>query len=114
MEYIEGLSPAISIEQRGVPKNPRSTTGTVTEINDYLRLLFAGIGIPHCPLCKRQIRKMSAQEIVDQVVEFEGEEILILSPITGKEKGIRAKELEILMGQGFVRVRLDGKLETKL
>lgn len=110
VEYIEGLSPAISIEQRGVSKNPRSTVGTVTEIYDYLRLLFARIGVPHCPQCGRVIRKQSAQEIVDQVLHFEGEEIVVLSPVVRGRKGIYKKELENLLAQGFVTVRIDGEI----
>lgn len=109
VEYIEGLSPAISIEQRGVSKNPRSTVGTVTEIYDYLRLLYARIGVPHCPQCGREIRKQSAQEIVDQVLEFK-EEILVLSPIVRGRKGIYKKELENLLAQGFVKARIDGEI----
>ncbi len=110
VEYIEGLSPAISIEQKGVSKNPRSTVGTVTEIYDYLRLLFARIGIPHCPQCGREIQKQSAQEIVDQVLEFE-EEIKILAPIVRGRKGIYKKELENLLAQGFINVRIDGEIK---
>ncbi|MBU7026989.1 MAG: excinuclease ABC subunit UvrA [Theionarchaea archaeon] len=110
VEYIEGLSPAISIEQKGVSKNPRSTVGTVTEIYDYLRLLFARIGVPHCPQCGREIRKQSAQEIVDQVLQFEGEDLLILSPIVRGRKGIYKKELENLLAQGFVKARIDGEI----
>ncbi|MBU7016442.1 MAG: excinuclease ABC subunit UvrA [Theionarchaea archaeon] len=110
VEYIEGLSPAISIEQKGVSKNPRSTVGTVTEIYDYLRLLFARIGVPHCPQCGREIQKQSAQEIVDQVLEFE-EEIKILAPIVRGRKGIYKKELENLLAQGFINVRIDGEIK---
>ncbi len=110
VEYIEGLSPAISIEQKGVSKNPRSTVGTVTEIYDYLRLLFARIGIPHCPQCGREIRKQTAQEITDQVLEFEGEEIIVLAPVVRGRKGIYKKELENLLAQGFVKVRIDGEI----
>lgn len=110
VEYIEGLSPAISIEQKGVSKNPRSTVGTVTEIYDYLRLLFARVGVPHCPQCGREIRKQSAQEIVDQILQVEGEEILVLSPLVRGRKGIYKKELENLQAQGFVRVRIDKKI----
>lgn len=110
VEYIEGLSPAISIEQKGVSKNPRSTVGTVTEIYDYLRLLFARVGVPHCPQCGREIRKQSAQEIVDQILQVEGEEILVLSPLVRGRKGIYKKELENLQAQGFVKVRIDKKI----
>jgi excinuclease ABC subunit A len=110
VEYIEGLSPAISIEQKGVSKNPRSTVGTVTEIYDYLRLLFARIGIPHCPQCGREIRKQTPQEIVDQVAELEGEEIRILAPIVRGRKGIYKRELQDLVAQGFVKVHIDGEI----
>lgn len=110
VEYIEGLSPAISIEQKGVSKNPRSTVGTVTEIYDYLRLLFARIGVPHCPQCGREIRKQTSQEITDQVLSFEGEEILVLAPIVRGRKGIYKKELENLLAQGFSKVRVDEKV----
>lgn len=111
VEYIEGLSPAISIEQKGVSKNPRSTVGTVTEIYDYLRLLFARIGVPHCPQCGREIRKQTPQEIVDQIIEVEKEEILVLAPIVRGRKGIYKKELENLLAQGFVKVRIDGDIK---
>jgi excinuclease ABC subunit A len=109
VEYIEGLSPAISIEQKGVSKNPRSTVGTVTEIYDYLRLLFARVGIPHCPHCKKEIRKQTPQEIVDQVLSLENEKVQILAPIVRGRKGIYKKELENLRAQGFIKVRIDGK-----
>jgi excinuclease ABC subunit A len=111
VEYIEGLSPAISIEQKGVSKNPRSTVGTITEIYDYLRLLFARVGIPHCPTCGRVIRKQTVQEIVDQVLGFCGEEVHILAPIIRGRKGIYKKELENLLAEGFVNVRIDGEMK---
>ena len=83
VEYIEGLSPAISIDQKTTSKNPRSTVGTVTEIYDYLRLLYANIGIPHCPICKKPIKQMSVQEIVDQTMTFqENTKIQIIAPDT--------------------------------
>jgi excinuclease ABC subunit A len=110
VEYIEGLSPAISIEQKGVSKNPRSTVGTVTEIYDYLRLLYARIGVPHCPECGKEIRKQTPQEIVDQVLAFQGKEISIISPIVRGRKGIYKRELENLLAQGFTRARVDGIL----
>src|SRR6186997_2362042 len=88
VDYIDGLSPAISIDQKGVTRNPRSTVGTVTEVYDYLRLLFARAGIPHCPICGREVVKQSAQEIVDQVEKLpEGTRILILSPLVRARKG---------------------------
>ena len=112
VEYIEGLSPAISIEQKGVSKNPRSTVGTITEIYDYLRLLFARVGIPHCPTCGREIRKQTVQEIVDQVLEFQGEHINILAPLVRGRKGIYKKELDNLLVQGFINVRVDGDMKV--
>lgn len=112
VEYIEGLSPAISIEQKGVSKNPRSTVGTITEIYDYLRLLFARVGIPHCPTCGREIRKQTVQEIVDQVLEFQGEHITILAPLVRGRKGIYKKELDNLLVQGFINVRVDGDMKV--
>ena len=112
VEYIEGLSPAISIEQKGVSKNPRSTVGTITEIYDYLRLLFARVGVPHCPTCGREIRKQTVQEITDQVSGFTGEEIQVLAPIVRGRKGIYKKELENLLAQGFVNARIDGEMKT--
>jgi excinuclease ABC subunit A len=112
VEYIEGLSPAISIEQKGVSKNPRSTVGTITEIYDYLRLLFARVGVPHCPTCGREIRKQTVQEITDQVSGYTGEEIHVLAPIVRGRKGIYKKELENLLAQGFVNARIDGEMKT--
>src|SRR5512138_1620235 len=88
VDYIEGLSPAVSIDQKGTSHNPRSTVGTATEIYDYLRLLFARVGIPHCPICGREVVKQSAQEIVDTVSDLpEGTRILILSPLVRARKG---------------------------
>ena len=88
VEYLEGLSPAISIDQKTTSNNPRSTVGTVTEIYDYLRLLFANIGIPHCPVCGNEIKQMSVQEIVDKVMLLEnGTKIQIISPIVRAKKG---------------------------
>jgi excinuclease ABC subunit A len=111
VDYIEGLSPAISIEQRGISKNPRSTVGTVTEIYDYMRLLFARIGIPHCPSCGREIRSQSAQQIVDHVLAMpKNMKIIILAPIVRGRKGEYRKELEELKKDGFVRVRIDGEI----
>jgi len=109
VEYVEGLSPAIAIEHKGVSKNPRSTVGTITEIYDYLRLLFARIGVPHCPQCGREIRKQTSQEITDQILTVEGGE-LILAPIIKGRKGVHKKELENLLAQGFTKVRIDGRI----
>lgn len=109
VDYIDGLSPAISIDQKTTSKNPRSTVGTVTEIYDYLRLLYARIGIPHCPVCGREIRQQTVDQIVDRVIELpENSKILILAPVVRARKGEHAKELEAARKGGFVRVRADG------
>ncbi len=111
VEYIEGLSPAISIDQKTTSKNPRSTVGTITEIYDYLRLLFARIGIPHCPNCGKKIEKQTVDQIVDQIMEMEqGTKLQILSPIIRGRKGEYVKLLEDARKDGFVRVRVDGKV----
>ena len=111
LDYIEGLSPAISIDQKTTSKNPRSTVGTVTEIYDYLRLLYARIGIPHCPVCGREIRQQTIDQIVDQVLALpERSKIQILAPIVRGRKGEHVKELENARKSGFVRVRCDGIL----
>ena len=109
VDYIEGLSPAISIDQKTTSKNPRSTVGTVTEIYDYLRLLYARVGIPHCPVCGREISRQSVDTIVDRIMELEsGTKIQILSPIVSGRKGEYVKELDGVRKSGFVRVRIDG------
>ncbi len=109
VESIEGLSPAISIDQKTTSKNPRSTVGTVTEIYDYLRLLYARIGVPHCPVCGREIQQQTIDQIVDQVKSLpEGTKIQVLAPIARGKKGEYKKELESVRKQGFVRVRIDG------
>ncbi|MCM1418748.1 MAG: excinuclease ABC subunit UvrA [Bacteroides sp.] len=111
VDSIEGLSPAISIDQKTTSKNPRSTVGTVTEIYDYLRLLYARIGIPHCPICGREIRQQTIDQIVDRVKALpEGSKIQILAPIARGRKGEYQKELDAIRKQGFVRVRVDGIL----
>ena len=111
LDYIEGLSPAISIDQKTTSKNPRSTVGTVTEIYDYLRLLYARIGIPHCPVCGREIRQQTIDQIVDQVMALpERSKIQILAPIVRGRKGEHVKELDNARRSGFVRVRCDGIL----
>lgn len=111
VESIEGLSPAISIDQKTTSKNPRSTVGTVTEIYDYLRLLFARIGIPHCPICGREITDQSTDQIVDKIMNFgESTKIQILAPIASGKKGEHAKELEEARKKGFLRVRVDGEV----
>lgn len=109
VDSIEGLSPAISIDQKTTSKNPRSTVGTVTEIYDYLRLLYARIGIPHCPVCGKQIRQQTIDEIVDQILSLEdGTRIQLLAPIIRGKKGQHLKELERARKSGYVRVRIDG------
>jgi excinuclease ABC subunit A len=111
VDHIEGLSPAVSIDQKGASHNPRSTVGTVTEIYDYLRLLFARAGIPHCPECGREVTRQSAQEIVDAVEAFpEGSRLLILSPLVRGRKGTHQAVLEEIQKSGFVRVRVDGQV----
>ena len=109
VDSIDGLSPAISIDQKTTSKNPRSTVGTVTEIYDYLRLLYARIGVPHCPTCGREIKTQSVDQIVDKVLKMdEGTRIQILAPVVRARKGEHAKELESARKGGFVRVRVDG------
>jgi excinuclease ABC subunit A len=109
VDYIEGLSPAVSIDQKGTSHNPRSTVGTVTEIYDYLRLLFARIGIPHCPICGREVVKQSAQEIVDAVQALpDGTRILVLAPVVRGRKGTYQAVFEEIRKAGFARARVDG------
>jgi excinuclease ABC subunit A len=111
VDQIEGLSPAVSIDQRGVSQNPRSTVGTVTEIYDYLRLLYARIGVPHCPICGAKVEAQSAQQIVDEVQKLEdGTRIQILAPIIKGRKGTHEKVFEDVRKGGFARVRVDGEL----
>lgn len=111
VDYIEGLSPAISIDQKTTSKNPRSTVGTVTEIYDYLRLLYARIGIPHCPICGREITKQTIDQIVDKVLQLpEKSKIQIMAPIVRGRKGEYVKELNDARKSGFVRVRIDGSI----
>ena len=109
VDYIEGLSPAISIDQKTTSKNPRSTVGTVTEIYDYLRLLYARIGIPHCPVCGKEIKQQTIDQIVDQVMALpEGSKIIVLAPVIRGRKGEHVKEFEAARKSGYVRVRVDG------
>ncbi len=111
VDYIEGLSPAVSIDQKGASHNPRSTVGTVTEIYDYLRLLFARAGIPHCPVCGREVARQSAQEIVDEVLRLpEGARLLLLAPLVRGRKGTHQAVLEEIRKAGFVRARVDGQV----
>ena len=109
VDYIDGLSPAISIDQKTTSKNPRSTVGTVTEIYDYMRLLWARIGVPHCPKCGKEIRQQSIDQIVDQILELpEGTRIQLLSPVIRGKKGEHVKVLEDAKKSGYVRARVDG------
>ena len=111
VERIEGLSPAISIDQKSTNRNPRSTVGTVTEIYDYFRLLYARIGIPHCPNCGREIKKQTVDQIVDQIMALpEGTKIQLLAPVVRGRKGEHAKVFERARRSGYVRVRVDGNL----
>ncbi|MCM1127431.1 MAG: excinuclease ABC subunit UvrA [Lachnospiraceae bacterium] len=111
VEKIEGLSPAISIDQKSTNRNPRSTVGTVTEIYDYFRLLYARVGIPHCPQCGREIRRQSVDQMVDQVMALaEGTRIQILAPVVRGRKGEHAKVFDRAKRSGYVRVRVDGSL----
>ena len=111
VESIEGLSPAISIDQKTTSKNPRSTVGTVTEIYDYLRLLYARIGIPHCPVCGKEIKQQSVDQMVDAIMQLdEGTKIQVMAPVVHGQKGMHIKELDAAKRQGFVRVRVDGNI----
>jgi len=111
VDYIEGLSPAISIDQKTTSRNPRSTVGTVTEIYDYLRLLYARVGIPHCPKCGKEIKKQTIDQIVDQIMELEERtRIQLLAPIVRGRKGRHEKVLEHTTKQGYIRVRINGDI----
>ena len=111
VDYIEGLSPAVSIDQRGTSQNPRSTVGTVTEIYDYLRLLYARAGIPHCPECGREVTTQSAQEIVDQIECLPvGTKFNILAPVIRGRKGEHQGILDEIEKSGFVRARINGEI----
>ncbi|NBH61760.1 excinuclease ABC subunit UvrA [Anaerotruncus sp. 80] len=111
VELIEGLSPAISIDQKTTSKNPRSTVGTVTEIHDYLRLLYARIGQPHCPVCGQPITSQSVDQMVDTIMEFpEGTKLMIMAPVVRQRKGEHEKILERIRKEGFTRVRIDGEI----
>ncbi len=115
VESIEGLSPAISIDQKTAPRNPRSTVGTVTEIYDHLRLLFARAGIPHCPKCKQPIVRQTATQIVDHILAMEeGRRILLLAPVVNGHKGEHSAVIEKIKKDGFVRVRVDGTVYSIL
>ena len=112
VEYIEGLSPAISIDQKTTNRNPRSTVGTVTEIHDYLRLLYARVGKPHCPVCGRLISSQSVDQMVDTIMGFEeGTKLLVLAPVVRGRKGTHEKILDRIRREGFTRVRVDGEVK---
>ena len=112
VEYIEGLSPAISIDQKTTNRNPRSTVGTVTEIHDYLRLLYARVGKPHCPVCGRLISSQSIDQMVDTIMDFEeGTKLLVLAPVVRGRKGTHEKILDRIRREGFTRVRVDGEVK---
>ena len=109
VDYIDGLSPAISIDQKGASRNPRSTVATQTEIYDYLRLLYARVGHPHCPKCGRPIERQTVQQIVDSILEMPaGRRMMLLAPIVTDRKGEYTKVFEDARKAGFVRVRVDG------
>ena len=111
VEYIDGLSPAISIDQKSTSNNPRSTVGTITEIYDFLRLMYARIGTPHCPKCGRKIKPQTLDEIVNRIMAFgEGTKIQILAPIIRGKKGEYSSTFKELMHEGFVRVKVDGEI----
>jgi excinuclease ABC subunit A len=111
VDFIEGLSPSISIDQKTTSKNPRSTVGTVTEIYDYLRLLYARIGIPHCPICNKEIRQQTQDQIVDKILTLpEGTRFMILAPVVTAQKGMHEKVFQDAKKSGYVRVRVDGNM----
>ena len=110
VESIDGLSPAISIDQKTTSKNPRSTVGTVTEIYDYIRLLYARIGVPYCPKCGKKIEKQTIDQIIDSILELEeGTRIQVLAPVVRGRKGEFVKMLQEFQKEGFVRARIDGE-----
>ncbi|MDD6788489.1 MAG: ABC-ATPase UvrA, partial [Lachnospira sp.] len=111
VQSIEGLPPAISIDQKSTNRNPRSTVGTVTEIYDYFRLLYARIGIPHCPKCGRPVSRQTVDQMVDQIMALpEGSRIQLLAPVVRGRKGTHVKVLDAARRSGYVRVRIDGNL----
>ena len=111
IDSIEGLSPAISIDQKTTSKNPRSTVGTVTEIYDYLRLLYARVGVPHCPICGKEIRQQTKDQIVERILALpEGTRFLVLAPVVRAQKGMHEKVFADARKSGYVRVRVDGSM----
>ena len=112
VDFMSGLSPSISIDQKSVGRNPRSTVGTITEIYDFLRLLYARVGEPHCPECGKKIEPQTSQQIVDNILQFEeGTRIMILAPIVRGRKGEYRREFKALLKKGYIRARVDGKLK---
>src|SRR5947208_4559848 len=111
VDFIEGLSPAVSIDQKSASRNPRSTVGTITEVYDYLRLLYARIGVPHCPECGAEVIRQTPQQIVDRVLELpEGTRFQVLAPVLRGRKGTYETLLTELASQGFARAPIDGDL----
>src|SRR5438552_6354583 len=111
VDFIEGLSPAISIDQKSASRNPRSTLDTITEVYDYLRLLYARIGVPHCPTCGKLVTRQTPQQIVDRVLELpDGTRFQVLAPVVRGRKGEYEGLLQELASQGFVRARIDGEV----
>jgi excinuclease ABC subunit A len=110
VDSIDGLSPAISIEQKTTSRSPRSTVGTVTEIYDYLRLLYSSVGIPHCPECGFEIARQSTEQILQQVLALKDERVIVMAPVVRGRKGEYRKELERYARAGYVRARIDGEL----
>src|SRR5260221_2936090 len=111
VDFIDGLSPAVSIDQKAAGRNPRSTVGTITEVYDYLRLLYARVGKPHCPVCGRPIARQSPQQIVDRVLELaEGTRLQVLAPVVRGRKGEYVEMLRELPAQGYTRARVEGSL----
>lgn len=111
MESIEGLSPAISIDQKTTSNNPRSTVGTVTEIYDYLRLLYARVGVPHCPKCGRVIERTTVDSIAEKVMAMgEGKKILVNAPVVRGRKGEYSKQIESYRKSGYARIEIDGSV----
>ena len=111
LDSIDGLSPAISIDQKTTSKNPRSTVGTVTEIYDYLRLMYARIGVPHCPICGKEIRQQSLDQILEKITALpEGTRFMVLAPMVKAKKGRHEKIFEDAKKSGYVRVRVDGSI----
>src|ERR687892_1296017 len=111
-DTIRGLSPTISIEQKAASNNPRSTVGTVTEVHDYLRVLYASIGVQHCPNCGRKVGKQSAQQIVDEILKMPaGSKVMLLAPLAQNKKGEHRELLQDAQKRGFARARVDGKIK---